>query len=138
MTERTYGANYDRDRSVKDDAAKIRRTIKDMVKGGHLPADWKYSVRYRTASMMQAIDVHCTSPRPTLSVDPYSLNPDTGREIGFANAETSEARTVRESLTELVASFNHDGSDLQTDYFDVKFYGDVSVRPADGVPRFGG
>jgi len=41
-------------------------------------------------------------------------------------------------LSELHAAQNHDGSDLITDYFDVKFYGSAVLATVAGVPRWDG
>lgn len=70
MYERTYGYLYDRNRSVKEDAALIRRNVKTMTGAGVLPEDWTYSVRYRCFSGGCAIDVRASSPRPVLLMDP--------------------------------------------------------------------
>jgi len=147
---------------VKEDAALIRKTIKTLVKAGELPADWKYSVRYRTGSMMRAIDVTATSPRSTMLMEPaiiwagseprvievpapdyfdgdwmnLSMRPGSRHEIRWCDTATAETKTVRAVLDPLVASYNHDGSESMIDYFDVKFYGAVNIDTADGVDRF--
>lgn len=38
-----------------------------------------------------------------------------------------------DTLNELHDAHNRDGSDTMTDYFDVKFYGQVQLGVADGV-----
>lgn len=163
MYERSYGDNYDGDRPVKEDAALIRATIKTLVKAGELPADWKFSVRYRTGSMMRAIDVTATSPRSTMLMEPaiiwagseprvievpapdhfadtdwmnLSMRPGERHEIRWCDTATAETKAVKAVLDPLVASYNHDGSESMIDYFDVKFYGAVNVHTADGVNRF--
>lgn len=169
MYERTYGYLYDRDRLVKDDAALIRRTIKTLAKGDLLPADWVYSVRYRTFAGGRAIDISARSPRPVtlmesgyvrasdtkprrvivprrLDIDDTSLadderwinlwlRPGEQHEIRWCDTSTSEARAVHRALSDLHDGCNHDGSDSMTDYFDVKFYGSVSIDTLPGVPR---
>lgn len=67
--ERHYGYLYDAERTVKEDAANIRRHIKSMQKAGLLPDDWKFSVRYRTASMCRSIDINAVSPHPIMGRD---------------------------------------------------------------------
>lgn len=162
MYERSYGDNYDGDRPVKADAALIRAEIKAKVKAGELPADWKYSVRYRTASMCRAIDITATAPRATVKMAPdmifggpdgrvvtvpapigwdedyidLSLRPNEVYEIRWCDAVTDEARNVGDYLRGLLSSYNHDGSDSMIDYFDVKFYGVPTIVTADGVDRF--
>lgn len=146
-TTRTYGYLYDRERPVKGDAANIRRHIKTMVKAGLLPADWSYSVRKRSATHSWAVDVTAMSPRPTLAVDPnevframhsgdYPVHPETGQVVTYPrDCETVEAAAVYATLKDLVDGHNHDGSDVTTDYFDVKFYGGVTLDTAPGVER---
>lgn len=158
MYERTYGYLYDRDRSVKDDAALIRQTIKTMAKAGVLPSDWKYSVRYRTASMMRAIDITASSPRPIWLMTPGFVRAAKDRdrvvrvpimgemrplrirageqhEIRYIDVTTAEARAVHDALQELLNACNHDGSDVMTDYFDVKFYGHPTLDTIGNVSR---
>lgn len=158
MYERSYGYLYDRDRLVKADAALIRQTIKTMAGAGVLPADWKYSVRFRRASMMQAIDITALSPRPirlmdtgyvgaakerdryvTLAVEgelrPCVIRAGEQWNVRPMDVQTVEARAVEEALQELLNACNHDGSDSMTDHFDVKFYGHPSLDTLDGVPR---
>lgn len=144
----TTGYLYNPERSVKDDAANIRRHIKTMTKAGLLPADWRYSVRYRTASMYQAVDITATAPRPiygvdlaglwdwqTLGIDP-PVHAETGEPVtSSAAAWTREAKAVLDTLDELHAAHNYDDSDTMTDYFDVKFYGTVAITVTDGTPN---
>lgn len=158
MYERSYGSNYDKDRPVKEDAAIIRRKIKELVKAGKLPADWKYSVRYRTASMMRAIDVVASSPGPTLIMAPVMLfaGPEPRevevpihgemRTLALRAGESHEVRwmdvvkpltkSVHDTLKDLVDSYNHDGSDSMTDYYDRKFWGGVNVESMNDAERF--
>ena len=136
--ERTYGYLYDKNRTVKDDAANMRRHIRTMTKAELLPADWTYSVRYRTASMCCAIDLVATSPRPIYAADPneqsWAKHYETGEfVIGWKDKLTREARAVLDTLTDLHNGHNHDGSDIQSDYFDVKFYGVPSLAVVSGV-----
>lgn len=139
---RTVGAFYDADRTVKDDAASIRAMIKSFVKLGVLPADWKYSVRKNSCTHSWAIDVRATSPRPTYAADPRAFdqwvtNHETGEPvIAWFDKYTREARAVKLLLEAIHGGHNHDGSDIMTDYFDVKFYGSVSIDVADGVPTY--
>lgn len=149
MYERSYGSLHDPDRTAKEDAANIRRHVRTMTKAGVLPADWAYSVRYTTAAMCRAIDVRATSPRPIYAVDPEAVryvgtpaqgapvqHPETGEWVtAHRDTLTVEAAAVLATLTDLHDGHNHDGSESQVDYFDVKFYGQVSLDVAPGVDR---
>lgn len=138
---RTYGYLYDRDRSVKEDAASVRRTIKTLVRGELLPGDWGYSVRFRRFAGGSSIDVEATSPRPIYAADPepmdWARHAETGEFVhGWKDRLTGEARMVLDTLEDLLQGHNHDGSDIMTDYFDVKFYGHAQLATAAGVARF--
>jgi hypothetical protein len=158
MSSRSYGYLYDRDRRVKDDAALIRSTIKTMTGAGVLPADWKYSVRYRRFAGGCSIDIDARSPRPIRLMDSgyYAAAPGRDRYLTLAiegemkpciisagqqwhvracDVNTAEVTAVYDALNELLRACNHDGSDIMTDYFDVKFYGVPSIGTLPGVPR---
>ena len=138
---RTYGYLYDKGRPQKDDAANMRRHIRTMVKAGVLPAGWVFSVRYRTFAGGCSVDIAATSPQPIYAADPEPResvwNPETGGHVwAWKDRLTLEARAVLDTLEDLHAGHNHDGSDITTDYFDVKFYGGVTLDVVDGVARF--
>jgi len=105
MYERTYGAEYDASMTVKQIAAVVRTRLRAALKAGDLPVpagnEVKISVRYRTASMMQAID----------------------RTVSGFEGTRSEWAALRKAIDAVANAYNHDGSDIQTDYFDVRFYG---------------
>lgn len=121
----------------------IRADVKALVKAGMLPADWVYSVRKRSCTHSWSIDVRATSPRPL-----YAANPSTYDEVWVKHAETGEmvhgwkdrltleAGAVLDTLEDLHRGYNHDGSETQVDYFDVKFYGSVTLDVAAGVERW--
>lgn len=140
--ERTYGYLYEEARPVKEDAASIRRTIKTLAKAELIPSDWTYSVRYRSFAGGCAIDVRGVSPRAIYAADPdafreHALNHETGAWVmGWKDKLTIEARTVLDTLHELLGAHNHDGSEIMVDYFDVKFYGVPEIDTAPGVLRY--
>lgn len=140
MYERTYGYLYDARRPVKEDAASIRRTIKTLAKAGLLPADWSYSVRYRTFAGGCSIDIQATACRPIYAADPaprgWVRHAESGEfVVPWKDRLTAEARMVLDTLEDLERAHNHDGSEIQVDYFDVKFYGHAELSVAPGVDR---
>lgn len=140
-SHRTTGIFYNADRSDVDDAASIRSMIKAFQKMGVLPADWKFSVRKRSASMCTSIDVTAESPRPIYAADPradgWVRHAETGEHVtAWADKYTRQARTVGLLLAAIHDGHNHDGSDYSTDYFDVKFYGHPVVTTVRGVPEY--
>lgn len=135
--ERRHGSFYDetRNMTVKEVAAHMRKVIRQTVKDGLLPQDWKYSIRYRTASMCQAIDVDVTIPTDLyrLELDYYEQNGYNTRSA-FAQfndrfAPLAELGAARNLLESIHKAYNYDGSDSMTDYFDVRYYGTVNLRP---------
>lgn len=135
MYERTYGYLYEPNQDIKETAKSIRRIIKTLTKGGMLPNDWKYSVRIQRFSMGQSINVTAETERAIYAAEPDTydfplvLNVETGKHVtAYKDRLTIEAVTVEETLRDLVAAHNHNGSDVMTDYFDVKFYGNVSIK----------
>ena len=141
MTQRTYGSQYDRNRTVTEDAASIRSQLKAAQKDGTVPADWKVSVRKRKSTYSWAIDVTLVSPRPIYAADPHSRewvrHAETGEYvIAWADRLTAEAQAASRLARELLDAHNHDGSDSQTDFYDVKFYSDVNVTTVPGVAEW--
>lgn len=122
-------------KTVKEVAALMRATIRQTAKDGLLPQDWKYSVRYRTASMMVAIDVSVIIPtdlyqleRKFYEINGYGRRPQTEDFVGeFEPLATMKA--AEELLWSIHRGYNYDGSDTMTDYFDVRYYGSVQLRP---------
>lgn len=142
MYEIEYGAKCDKARPVKEDARLMRAEIKDLKKKGQLPTDWQYSVRMRPGGWTRSIEITAKSPRPIYALDPdcddLRKHPETGAIVGSAwmDKMTVEARRVHDILNAMHRAYNYDGSDVITDYFNVKFYGTVSVLRMEGVPRY--
>jgi hypothetical protein len=116
MYERTYGSKYDKNLSTTEIAARIRADIKAAQKAGALPSLLKVSVRKRHHNAIDLVVTECpfmvlnTAPRGDRRADIY-----TPRAVELINA-----------LDAMADAYNHDGSDIQTDYFDVKFYCSVT------------
>lgn len=157
MYERSYGELYDGSLTTVQIAAKIRAEVKRRVKAGELPADWKYSIRSDSFAGGSAIRINATSPRPVylaswgpLHVPSWATEfpiivelPIKGewkscavRQHGWhvtrEDVEVPEAKSVREQLEALHAAYNHNGSDIMTDYFDVNYYGTVELETFGG------
>lgn len=159
---RTYGHRYGQAETVKDVAVIVRKALRADLKQAagdeHHPLTdvAQVSVRYRTASMMQAIDVTLTYSDHVA----HTLHRDATEPWCFAG----DGRTYRTELWDCqdcgrptfdnhrmdprldnqvlaafayvgfqVSSFNHDGSDIQTDHFDVRFYGDLAAKNPDAT-----
>jgi hypothetical protein len=130
---RTYGKSYDKAKTTKEIAALVRGQIKAEVKAGRLP-NAKYSVRYSAYSMGRSIDVNI-EPTADLAdwvnvrwADEQARNPHRWTETSQYSALA--IGTIK-TLESMLGAHNHDGSDSQTDCYDVKFYGSVQLRLGD-------
>lgn len=128
--ERSYGTQYDASKTTKTVAAEFRAAVRAMVKAGTLP-DAKYSVRYSAYTGGRSIDVSVT---PTHDVqdwlnidwlDAHARQPHRHHDIAMYSPF---ACAVIKTLEGMLGAHNHDGSDSQTDYYDVKFYACVQLR----------
>jgi hypothetical protein len=151
MYERTYGAKYAETggQTTAQIAAMIRADIKAAVNVGTLPGKpVKYSVRTDNFSGGSSIDVRvkdwpeawqeCTGIIPG-SEDGYTArdcrnmwcaghyemrdNPN----VEHHKVLTVEGQRVQKVLEVIHRAYNHDGSEILTDYFDVRFYGQVNI-----------
>lgn len=166
MYERSYGYKYEEQAGLSNAevAKKIRADIKVAVNEGLLPDRWKYSVRSRSFAGGCAIDVRvkdcadawvecdgtkvgskhyftdgsggftataCGNVWCAAHNDPvYAAHATYHYVLG------EEALAARLTLERIHGAYNHDGSDIMTDYFDVNYYGGVDFddRPADRRP----
>lgn len=136
MYERAYGEKYDANLSTTQVAALVRGQIKAAVKAGELPAG-KYSVRSSSYSMGSSINIRISGlsgqvfePEYLTNGDKYLNGPSVEDATGWHRPSRYAAPVLVavKKVEEMLAAYNHDGSDIQSDYFDVKFYGHVSVE----------
>jgi hypothetical protein len=137
--ERSYGYRYNEvDGGTVDIAKVIRRDVKQAVAEGLLPARWSYSVRspHGTSIDVEVRDCpdawrDCDGGQGCRNVWCTARN-----DPAYAHAAekhvvlTEEAEAARMTLERIHNAYNHDGSELQTDYFDVRYYGYVSFEDA--------
>ena len=142
MYEVTYGDKYDRSLDIKEIAKRLRVDIKRAVKDGELP-DEKYSVRIRRFSGGQSMDVTIKSwDGPTLNHRAVWLEHETRKGAKVLGKERYRTlceeyqRTERmvpelvktiKALGRLAGQWNHDGSEIQVDYWNVNYYSHVDV-----------
>lgn len=125
-----HGELYDRDMSTKECAAEIRKALRRLSKSKHSPlTSANVSVRYRSFSGGSAIDVRLTVPYPThvKDEDAEAWNRQDGKRWPWLTDRAREAKAIAETLHN---AYNFDGSDIQTDYFHVNYYGSVDIREA--------
>lgn len=144
MYERSYGYRYAElgdHPSAAEIAKAIRADIKQAVAEGLLPARWSYSVRSETFSGGSSVDVRvqdcadawqacdggtgCRNVWCSARNDPAYAH---GAEPHFVYTEEAEAAKI--TLQRIHDAYNHDGSELMTDYFDVRYYGHVEFESA--------
>lgn len=128
------GAKYDSNRSTNDIAIAIRADIKS-AKGKPagepwaLPKGLKVSVRLEKFAGGCSINARITAfPGAllnTASVVSQKLLPN--EPLRYPRLTKEGARVVA-VLDALMASYNYDRSDPQSDYFAVRFYGDAEVH----------
>ena len=161
MYERSYGYKYDEGGKLDTAAiAKlIRQDVKTTVREGLLPERWAYSVVMDRFSGGSSIDVrvkNCADawmPCPGYKVGTRHELPDGGWvATGCGNAWckaggehkdsphatphdvlTEEAMVAKMTLERIHNAYNHDGSDLMTDYFDVNYYGTVNFQSVESA-----
>lgn len=129
--ERRYGANYTatKDMTTVNIAKHLRKVITQSKKDGLIP-DYKYSVTSNVRSI-RIKTIHPTHLQE-LASEFYA-----GHDYNFTAfyavlegkyAELLALANTQKMLKELLDSYNWDGSDIMTDYFDVRFYGFVDME----------
>jgi hypothetical protein len=154
MYERSYGYKYEQQKglSTTDIAKLIRADIKRAIRDGMLPERWKYSVVSESFSGGSSINVRvkdcadawteCEGIVPgsrrtfedgssvaTGCPNMWCAARGDAREGATAHSIlTDEAAVAKMTLERIHNAYNHDGSEVQVDYFDVNFYGHVAFQ----------
>lgn len=137
VDRRAYGAKYDHThtmdiadiaRQIREDIKVARKIAKLAAEPGALatidvlanaPAQMKFGVRISRFSGGCALDIRVKN----IPADWWTERTDDRGDVGkFA---TPALKAVAAELRQIMDAYNHDGSDLLTDYFDVRFYGHV-------------
>lgn len=126
---RHYGEKYDAAKSVDEIPALVRADLKAAVARGELPRG-KYSVRKRRCTHSWAIDVRVSDVAGLRLNNPERLLLDRDRPHEYVPPfhcpySTPEAKAVLDKCSAILGAYNHDGSDSQSDYYDVRYYGDA-------------
>jgi len=128
-----YGSKYDRSIDIVEIAKRVRADVKTAVDEGRLPAPFAVGVRVQKYSGGRSLHVTIKDmPGDIFSSDFiawYVANP----HASFHDAPARyvpEARAVLDCIKEIVGAYNHDGSDISTDYFNVNFYEHISFDEA--------
>lgn len=144
MYERSYGYRYAElgDHATGAEIAKaVRADIKTAIAEGLLPERWSYSVRSDRGSMCTSVDVtvrdcadawrECDGGRGCRNVWCAARNdPNYAHAAERHDVLTEEAEAAEMTLKRIHGAYNHDGSEIQIDYFDVRYYGHVTFETA--------
>ncbi len=131
------GAKFDATKGLTqvEIAARIRQDIKDALKSGLLPKGVKVSVRCKSYSGGGSIDINITAVPPGFRVcNPKYVawrkeNPqDSFPPFRACDMRSDEYSAVLETLKGIHDAYNRDNSDSMSDYFDVRYYGDVTMH----------
>jgi hypothetical protein len=120
-TQEFRGSKFEQSRDIKDIAKDVRKDIKAAVKSGAL-RDGKFSVKIRRYSMGQSLDVRVKEVPGMVVVNPERVRRGADGQPDTEYLHTAEAMEVLSTLTGIVNQYHRDGSDIQSDYFDVNFY----------------
>ena len=136
MTTIKYGAKYDKTLTTAAIAKLVRADLKAAVAAGELPAG-KYSVTSSRGGG-HSIDVRMSALAVRVVHNGYRLRHDRDTPYSVLSHEEAwlysiEVRTAIEQVERIVAAYNFDGSDIQTDYFHVNFYSHVSIDTEFGI-----
>lgn len=146
MYERSYGYRYaelGEHPTTATIARAMRADIKQAKAEGLLPAHWFYSVRSETFAGGSAVEI--TVKRCADAWQPcdggiacrnvWCAAHNDSRYAHAAETHqvlTEDAEAARMTLERIHNAYNHDGSEIQVDYFDVRYYGGVQF---DDKPR---
>lgn len=131
--DKWYGAKYEATKGL--DVAALAKLIRPELKA-ILPAGWKSSVRISRYSGGQSIECHLTAPPGFRTYSKERVAADiVGGDINTRVLPwlSAEAKAIEDKAEAIIAAYNYDGSDPQSDYYNVRFYGNAKV--VGGEPR---
>jgi hypothetical protein len=143
MYERSYGYRYEElgDHPTNAEIAKaVRADVKQAKEEGLLPTRWSYSVRSDSLSVdLEVRDCADAWQACDGGQGCHNVWCDARNDAKYAHAATphvvltDEAEAAKITLSRIHNAYNHDGSELQSDYFDVRYYGHVEFESADSA-----
>ncbi len=129
--EKTYGSKYAATKGLNrvELAKLIRLDIKAAIKAGELPKG-TYGVTCESYAGGGSINVKIKSFEVTSLYNPEHLAlevSDPHYRYPHIERYSPEAKKAIDTLTAIHSAYNYDGSDVQSDYFDVRYYGHVEL-----------
>ncbi len=137
VDRRAYGAKYDHAgtmditgiaKLVREDIKLARKVAKKTAEPGALaiidplgdaPEEMKFGVRISRFAGGCALDIHVKN----IPAEWWTEERDDWGDI--CRRTTPRLKALAAELRSIMNAYNHDGSDLMTDYSDVRFYGHV-------------
>lgn len=141
MTTRTYGERYSQTegKSTTQIAALMRADIKRAIKRSTLPDGPTYSVTTDYFSGGSAINIAVRGwAEAWVDCDGNCGNQWCSVRNDSPHATVHKmlrpaARRAKIVLDRIHGAYNHDGSDVMTDYFDVRYYGQVTFETSEAA-----
>jgi hypothetical protein len=120
------GSKYEQTKNLRtaEVAKLIRADIKAALKAGELPAGTKVSVKTDTFAGGTAIRITVTACPLQIWTEEF-LKSDPNKFFE-GDRRTPEAVALLAKLETFHSAYNYDRSDIQSDYFSVRYYGDAS------------
>lgn len=128
------GSKYERGVDVAEIAKRVRADIKAAVKAESLPAA-KYGVRIARFSGGQSLTITASSLPFEVSNEAYVLADHSDPRNDRINRLSDAAKAVERALESIGAAYNFDGSDSQSDYFNVNFYLHIDLAHDEAAER---
>lgn len=128
MTEMTKGAKFEAGMDIAEIAKRVRKDLKAAQAAGELPADATFSVTIDRFSGGQSLGVTILGMPDSWTYVSPGLEPNYAENIPANGGQTDEATAATRKVEGIVFAYNYDGSDIQSDYFNVNFYSSVKIR----------
>lgn len=115
MTTIAYGSKHaqTKDFDIREIAKLVRRDLKAEQQAGRLRSDIRISVRIERFAYGQSLKARLTWLDKTTD--------------GLFETLRRDDDETGATIARIIAAYNFDGSDLQSDHFNVRFYAQVSV-----------
>jgi hypothetical protein len=120
--ETVYGNKYESSKNLNTAqiAKCFRSDVKVAILDGRLPEGLKLSVKIARFAGGSSIDVKVVNL-------PAGFKFCEETRQGHITPLTPDGKLVMDLLKEMLDAYNYDGSDLMTDYFNVRFYSHIGV-----------
>ncbi len=132
MSPHTIGTKYDKNLTTTEIAAKVRADIKAAQKAGTINKGYKISVTKQSFSGGSSItltikalpaNVNLTTPLYVKQASSLAFVEYYDRALRY----TAPVQITLDTLKQMLSAYNFNDSDIQTDYFHVRFYQHVDV-----------